>query len=848
MSDDLGFGNADLRWEAIIDDKTGQFFDTFDKNVQRAENTASRGFGSIGEAIRGSGLELGVVGGFVAGLTSKFVQFGMQAVAQIKNFVAASIDLSARVGTLGVAMNTVGANAGYSAEEMAKFEEDTKAMGITTQVARTNLLRMAQANLDLTRTSELARVAQDAAVIAGVNSSQAFERMLHGITTLQPEILRGLGIVVDFQGEYEKFAATTGLAAKDIDTAVKQQIAMNAVISAGTRIAGSYESAMGTVGKQMTSLPRYIEEVQLKLGELFQPMQSEKIGFMTEKLKELYSWLEENGDQIQEVSIRIGELAGIAFEFLGDFIDSIVKIPSMIEDVGISIAKMIANAFDAATPEEIERRSTMLGTYFGQAMTIISTIVTASIAGLLEVISTGIDGYKAIFALLEGDADKAAELWNSALERTRILPQTVNEQFNDLFVAFGEAFGVIEKTAEATDDVGDAMQEAVQDTAALDAEISKLTQSLEKMIDSMKEEAAQALIKDMRQQIEDELNLSHKIEDIERRHVERLQQIQKRLESDRAKAAEDMLANEVELYRRHSEDIVDLDIDSAQSRVDIEENYQRTLNDLRRRFEYDAEELVRTRDAVGLLRLKRQYEQERDEARVNKDNQLSDESKNRERRMQDLQRSLQREREEIRRDLAERLEELDKSVVEQLATAEDARETEYENLSRALEREAELKALRRMWDEEDRRSAQRRELAELGQHFATIEGSTAAHLLALMNQYDDYFKDIDALMEGYYGQVQQSQFSKYNPLNPGTWFSKPAEGPKPAGVVGQAGLVSQMLARVPSIADATPRVPAVQPQSSRTSRDVRVTVDGAGLDPYIQRQVATAIMEIERNG
>ena len=177
--------------------------------------------------------------------------------------------LAARYETLGVSMRVVGANAGYTAEQMDQYQASLEKTGIAMLEARQSLTRMASAHIDLAKSSDLARIAQDAAVIAGINSSEAFDRMVVGIQSGQVEILRTLGLNVSFENSYKKIAQQLGRTSDSLTEIEKIQARTNAVMEKGRDISGAYEAAMGTAGKQITSLDRYISNLKVTVGSVF---------------------------------------------------------------------------------------------------------------------------------------------------------------------------------------------------------------------------------------------------------------------------------------------------------------------------------------------------------------------------------------------------------------------------------------------------------------------------------------------------------------------------------------------------------------------------------------------------
>lgn len=250
------------------------------KNVETGATASTQPINTLGSSIQSMALKAAAA-------------IGLYKLADgIKSTIVESTMLSARVETLGVVMGAVGKNVGLNAQQMENYSKNVAAMGITTQVSRETVIRMVQAQMNLTDATKLARIAQDAAVIGNTNSSDALQKMIYGIQTGQVEVLKTIGINVIFETSYKKLGAQLGKNAEDLTELEKVQARANVVIEAGQRIAGTYEAAMGTVGKQINTLPRFIEEAKLKFGELFKPALMIVISELTKGLQDLNAFFE----------------------------------------------------------------------------------------------------------------------------------------------------------------------------------------------------------------------------------------------------------------------------------------------------------------------------------------------------------------------------------------------------------------------------------------------------------------------------------------------------------------------------------------------------------------------------
>ena len=252
---------------------------------------------------------------------------------KLKELITDSTKLAARNETLGVVMHTVGNNMGYTTSQTDAYSKSVAAMGITQQQSLLSITRMNQANLDLSKSAELARVAQDAAVIGQTNSSQALEGLMHGIVTLQPEILRTYGIVINQEAAWRKYAAAHNTTSEALTQHQKQEITMQEVLNAGKNIQGAYAASLGTVGKAVYSLARYIEDNKAQFGEIFIPAAKLLVDELTVQLKELGAWFVTNRTQISEWSRSLANDVAVGISATKQALEALLVVAKYVPDV-----------------------------------------------------------------------------------------------------------------------------------------------------------------------------------------------------------------------------------------------------------------------------------------------------------------------------------------------------------------------------------------------------------------------------------------------------------------------------------------------------------------------------------
>jgi hypothetical protein len=131
-----------------------------------------------------------------------------------------------------------------------------------------------------------------------------------------------------------------------------------------------------------------------------------------------------------------------------------------------------------------------------------------------------------------------------------------------------------------------------------------------------------------------------------------------------------------------------IEMDLNEERRSLEEDHLRRLEEIRRKFDFQAQEAIRANDAIAFLRIRRRMEFELNEERIRRDDSIDDAERSAEDKRQALDDKLQEEVEDAERANRRKIDDLNKWLGEQTAaiTLWTDREFEKQELRFARER------------------------------------------------------------------------------------------------------------------------------------------------------------------
>jgi len=218
--------------------------------------------------------------------------------------------LAARFETMGVVLENLAPRANMTTAEMRRLELSLRDTGISMIGVREIIPKLIAAEIDLANATNLARIAQDGAVISGTNSTVAYERLVNAITTGNVESLRALNLFVDFDAALSDMAQGLGKTVGDLTELERVQARANGVMAAGGQIAGTYEAAMESGGKQLGSFERDVEDFKVTLGLFSQEMLTAAVPAIRNMTQAMTESMQRSFD-LRDANLELGQVFGI---------------------------------------------------------------------------------------------------------------------------------------------------------------------------------------------------------------------------------------------------------------------------------------------------------------------------------------------------------------------------------------------------------------------------------------------------------------------------------------------------------------------------------------------------------
>ena len=225
----------------------------FQKGFEQARKTTEE-FVATSNRLRGAMVGIGVVAGALGAGIIAFSNRALRAAAQVEE--------------LDIALQAVGASSGIGYKNLKNVSDSMRELGINAAVAQRTTLKLAQANIDMTKAADLARVAQDLSVVSNIKAEEALERVALAVTTGRTQILRSVGITMGGTQAYDAYAASIGKTSSQLTQAERQQATINAVLKQGARAAGAYAAAMESPAKLLTQFSDVTDDLRVSLGQV----------------------------------------------------------------------------------------------------------------------------------------------------------------------------------------------------------------------------------------------------------------------------------------------------------------------------------------------------------------------------------------------------------------------------------------------------------------------------------------------------------------------------------------------------------------------------------------------------
>lgn len=264
--------------------------------------------------------------------------------------------VAASVQTQWVGVRVAANNAGKSFDDVRAKVEQLQATGITTAESLSDMMLFLTNQLPIDNMDKLARSAQNVAIAFGADSSETMNRFVDAIVTGNTQLLQSVGITETATQMQERYALSINTTVGNLTLAQQKEAIMAGIMRDSQSFTGVYAASMESLGKQIGSLPRYIEEATKAFGDTLLPFLQQSVSQTTDFFKTfqgLFVQMKMVADaegKMKPVAIT-GPTGQVQFTQLGqqihDMVERITKATKPMFDAFIRLLPIVARDFGA---------------------------------------------------------------------------------------------------------------------------------------------------------------------------------------------------------------------------------------------------------------------------------------------------------------------------------------------------------------------------------------------------------------------------------------------------------------------------------------------------------------------
>jgi hypothetical protein len=425
----------------------------YDGQIRIDSKIDSKGFNSGVKGMLGKLAPLAAAGAVLFGTV-----FGTKALLAVSK-------LSAEFQRMAIAAQAVGQLNGIAAVQTRALVKELVDMGIQTDVANRSFIEFVRGGLDTGLIKSLARASQDLAVFAGEgqSSSEVFDSLLHGITTLNPTVLRTAGIIVDLDTAYREFTKDAGKSVDALSGQEKQQAALNAVLQQSTKFNGLYELSQKTVAGQLSSSTRIMNELKAAIGAPFQDALFQLIKSWN-GLAKAFAVALQPGGRLYAMFVRIGAVASVLAGIIARLFNALAALFGVNSQLGTAGAKSMneqVGELAESSNDAADAQDNLAGSTTKAAKAAKGALASFDQLNVLQQDTGGAGGAGTpdLGGALGGLGEIDASKFTDPLEAIRVKAEELEDKFRDFFAPIIDGLG---KLAEAARPLGDTIWSGLQ--------------------------------------------------------------------------------------------------------------------------------------------------------------------------------------------------------------------------------------------------------------------------------------------------------------------------------------------------------------------------------------------------